>query len=376
MRELKIPVSVNGKIINTLRAVLPDLPVALARLAQYILDNTNDVTSQNVTEVATSAGVGEATVVRLAKFLKMQGYKEFQLELAKEIAGSAVPSSEEQILDSDISNKDDCTIIARKLKYAINCSLNENIRSLDEKTLRKVAEAIYKAHKVYIVGVGNSCLSALFFKNKLCRIGLDAMCEPMNHFQYTGLAILKRKDVVIALSQRGSSYETIKSVQIGKANGAVIVVITNNLVSKLTQYADYVIYNGNEEGALQGDSAATIAAQIHICEVLYTLVVSFNRSKAIKTKQITLQALNKRVSEDSEQNVKSGSKSNPNNGANDDHDDHDGLGANDSRDSNDSSVAHDSDDGNDGSVSNDSECGSFSNDGHDGNAGHNQQQQK
>ena len=75
MRELNLPVSLSGKIINTLRAVLPDLPVALGRLTKYILENTREVTTQNVTEVAKSAGVGEATVVRLAKFLKFIPYQ-------------------------------------------------------------------------------------------------------------------------------------------------------------------------------------------------------------------------------------------------------------------------------------------------------------
>ena len=177
MRELNLPVSLSGKIINTLRAVLPDLPVALGRLTKYILENTREVTTQNVTEVAKSAGVGEATVVRLAKFLKFQGFKEFQLELAKEIAGNSLPSEEEKILDSDISDGDDCTMIARKLKLSIIHSLNENIRSLDENTLMPVADAIYKARKVFIVGVGNSCLSALFLKNKLSRIGIDAVSK-------------------------------------------------------------------------------------------------------------------------------------------------------------------------------------------------------
>ena len=113
----------------------------------------------------------------------------------------------------------------------------------------------------------------------------------MNHFMYTSLAMLGPSDVVIALSQKGNSYETIKGFEIGKATGALTVAITNNPVGKIAHMADYVIYNGNEEGMLQGDSAATIVAQIHICELLYSIVVSFNRTKATKTKQITLQAL-------------------------------------------------------------------------------------
>ncbi len=290
MHELNIPISVNGKIITTLRAVQDDLPIALKRLTTYILEHTEAVIVQNVTELAKSASVGEATVVRLAKLLKFQGFKEFQLEMAKEIAGNS-QNEDEQILDSNISDGDDCQIIARKIKVAMTKSISENIRAVDEKSFYTVAEAVFKARRVCIFGVGNSCLSALFLKNKLNRIGLDAQCEEMSHFMYTSMSMLSPSDVVIALSQKGNSYETLKAFEIGKSTGALAVAITNNPVGKLAQMADVVIFNGNEEGALQGDSAATIAAQIHVCEIIYALVVSLNRTRAVKTKQLTLKAL-------------------------------------------------------------------------------------
>lgn len=290
MGKLNIPSCVNGKIINTLRAVEEDLPLALKRLATYILTSPDQVITQSITDIATASAVGEATVVRLAKTLKFPGFKEFQLELIKEIAGKG-QQAEEQILDSNIVDGDDAMVIAKKLKLAMQRSLGENIHNLDEKMLHHVSDAIFKARKVFIIGVGNSSLSALFLKNKLCRIGIDADSEPMSHFMYTSLAMLGPSDVVIALSQKGNSYETLRGFEIGKSTGALCVAITNNPVGKLVEHADYVIFNGNEEGALQGDSAATIAAQIHVCELLYALVVSYNRAKATKTKQVTLQAL-------------------------------------------------------------------------------------
>lgn len=290
MGKLNIPSCVSGKILITLRAIENDLPLALRRLTTYILNSPDEIIVKSITEIATAAEVGEATVVRLAKTLKFPGFKEFQLELVKEIAGKG-QQEEEQILDSNIVDGDDAVVMAKKLKLAMQRSLGENIHNIDEKVLNQVAEAVFKARKVFIVGVGNSSLSALFLKNKLCRIGIDANSELMSHFMYTSLAMLGPSDVVIAVSQRGSSYETVHAFKIAKATGALCVAVTNNPVSKIVEYADYVIFNGNEEGSLQGDSAATIAAQIHVCELLYSIVVSFDRAKATKTKQVTLQAL-------------------------------------------------------------------------------------
>lgn len=298
MKELNIPDRVNGKIIATLRAVEKDLPEALKRLSKFILSDPNHASSLSVIDVARSASVGEATVVRLAKTLNFPGYKEFQIELVKELAVNSQHSSEEQILDSNIEDDDNCMVMAKKVKLSIMRSLTENIKSLDEKVIVAVADAIYKARKVYIIGVGNSCLTALYLKNKLCRIGIDAYSEAMTHFMYTSLAMLGPSDVVVAISQKGGSYETNKAFKIGKDTGALAVAITNNPVSKLSSMADYLIINGNEEGELQGDSAATITAQLHICELIYSLVVASNRTKAAKTKQLTLKALTQDLNSD------------------------------------------------------------------------------
>lgn len=291
---MKISENAGGSILNTLSTVADELPVALKRLALYILDNPDFVISNNLAEIAKGAKVGEATVVRLAKNLQYPGFKEFQIELAMEIAGKLQQG--EQILDSNISDEDDCFVIAKKLKFSIGRSLDENIRFIDEGELKIVSDAIYKAHKVFIIGSGNSSLSALFLKNKLSRIGIDAQCEIMSHFLYTSLSMLKPGDVVIAFSQRGNSYETVKAFEIGKESGALTVAVTNAPNSKIAAMADHVILNGNEEGMLQGDSAATITAQFHICELLYAMVVAFNRTKASKTKQMTLKALGKEIS--------------------------------------------------------------------------------
>lgn len=292
MSKFNIPANVTGKILGTLRSIEADLPLALRRLTLYILNSPDEVIVKSVTDIASASEVGEATVVRLAKTLNFPGFKEFQLALVQELAGKKqAQDSDERILESNIVDGDDAIVIAKKIKLAISRSLSENIHIIDEKVLMSVADAIYKARKVYIIGVGNSSLSAMFLKNKLCRIGLDAQNEPMSHFMYSALALLGPSDVVIALSQRGHSYETLKGFEIGKATGALAVAITNSPVSPLVNMADYVIFNGNEEGALQGDSAATIAAQIHICDLLYALVVSLNRTKATKTKQMTLKAL-------------------------------------------------------------------------------------
>ncbi|MBO8416824.1 MAG: MurR/RpiR family transcriptional regulator, partial [Proteobacteria bacterium] len=46
---------------------------------------------------------------------------------------------------------------------------------------------------------------------------------------------------------------------------------------------------------LQGDSMSTIAAQLHICELIYVMLLQANYQKALKTKQRTVNALDMKL---------------------------------------------------------------------------------
>lgn len=214
-----------------------------------------------------------------------------------EYAGKA---SEEkpQILDDTIVETDGADVIALKVKNTVNFAIDENIDGLNIEAMNKVTEAILKARKVVFYGMGNSALSAIYLKNKLARIGLNTVQEMFTHFMYTTASLLGPEDVVV-FSHNGRTAESIKAKRIAKEAGAVCVAVTNQLASPLARLADLSIFNGNRERYLQGDSLATIASQLHICEIIYSMVVNHNTLKAAKTKQITIEAIERsRVPED------------------------------------------------------------------------------
>ena len=47
-------------------------------------------------------------------------------------------------------------------------------------------------------------------------------------------SLLKKGDVVIAVSHSGSTKDPIETLQVAKKNGAVTVAITNNSISPIT----------------------------------------------------------------------------------------------------------------------------------------------
>ena len=277
------------QILDTLSRIRDELPTALRRLAAYILEHPREVAHSNLTDISRDAGVGEASIVRLAKKLGFTGYHDFKIAFAMEYAGKA-SAEKPQILDDTIVDTDGADVIALKVKNTVNFAIDENINGLNIEAMNKVTEAILKARKVVFYGMGNSALSAIYLKNKLARIGLNTVQEMFTHFMYTTASLLGPEDVVV-FSHKGRTAESIKAMKIAREAGAVCVAVTNQLASPLARLADLSIFNGNRERYLQGDSLATIASQLHICEIIYSMVVNHNTLKAAKTKQITIEAI-------------------------------------------------------------------------------------
>ncbi len=53
----------------------------------------------------------------------------------------------------------------------------------------------------------------------------------------------------------------------------------------MTEYADYVLVNGNKQGKLQGDSIGTKIAQLFVLDLIYALLVQGEEEIAAQTKQ-------------------------------------------------------------------------------------------
>ena len=277
------------KILSRLHFMQNDMPKAMKRLAEHIIRNPNQIIASNISQIASIAGVGEATVVRFAKHLGYPGFQEFKIGLAIEISG--MQKQDNDIVESQIKADDNPMAIGKKVLNAVSSALSENLDFLTDLDCSLVAKKIYQANKVVIIGMGSSGLCAQYLKNKLTRIGINALCEANTHFMYTAASLVSPGDVAIAISQKGASPETLKAFRIAKAAGALCVLITHQTGTVLAKEADYVFFSGNHEGFMQSDSLGTIVSQLHICEILYILLVQLNPQKAITIKQMTLKAL-------------------------------------------------------------------------------------
>lgn len=279
----------SGNVLNTISSLYHSLTKSEKKIADTILRSPDLVSQCPLSEIAKHLEVGEATLVRFCRTIGFKGFSDFKLELSIELATK--DNNDETVLETEIMPSDDSLTIAQKLQAAVSNVMEETVNLLDLKQLEQVVKAIKKARRIFLFGVGSSGVTAEDAKNKLMRIGFQVDATGNNHFMYMQAALLTPSDVAIGLSHSGYSAETAHTLKIAKQNGATTVALTHSLRSPVTEYADYVLVNGNKQRKLQGDSIGTKIAQLFVLDLIYALLVQGKEELAAQTKQKTLNVI-------------------------------------------------------------------------------------
>ncbi|ACX82946.1 Uncharacterized HTH-type transcriptional regulator ybbH [Aggregatibacter actinomycetemcomitans] len=280
----------NGNVLNTVSTLYQSLTKTEKKIADVISQSPEMVMQYSLSELASNLNVGEATFVRFCRTLGFKGFSDFKLAFSIELA-TARESRDDTVLETEIMPDDDSLKIAHKLQAAISKVMDETVNLLDFQQLERVVQAIQKAKRVFLFGVGSSGVTAEDAKNKFMRIGVPVDATGNNHFMYMQAALLKETDVAIGISHSGYSQETAHTLKIAKQNGATTVALTHSLRSPITEHADFVLVNGNKQGKLQGDSIGTKIAQLFVLDLIYALLVQAEQDAATKTKQKTLNVI-------------------------------------------------------------------------------------
>ena len=280
----------NGNVLNSISSLYQSLTKTEKKIADVITQSPDCIMQYSLAQLAERLDVGEATLVRFCRTLGFKGFSDFKLAFSIELAKTR-EGRDDTVLETEILPNDDSQTIAHKLQSAINSVMNETINLLDFHQLEVVVNAIRGANRVFLFGVGSSGVTAEEAKNKFMRIGIQVDASGNNHFMYMQVALLQRNDVAIGISHSGYSQETAHALKIAKENGATTVALTHSMRSPLTEYADFVLVNGNKQGKLQGDSIGTKTAQLFVLDLIYAVLVQAEYEKAIKIKEKTLNVI-------------------------------------------------------------------------------------
>ncbi len=221
--------SIHLQLAESYAALSPQLK----RAASYVLEHPAEMAFQSIRKTAQAASVTPSTLVRLAKRLGYESYEPF-----REVFQSAVQAAPVELSGRASQLKQQHRKPEAALFAEVGDAAFDNIGRLftaDNQTrVKEAAERILAARRVAVVGFRDTFACAYHF----AYVGRIAMPEVtlirgQEGGLLTELAPFNEQDVVVAFGFEPYCAETMKALEITRANGVQAIVITDTLRSPL-----------------------------------------------------------------------------------------------------------------------------------------------
>lgn len=257
----------NGQnVIVKIKAIHSSLSSKEKAVADYIMNNPQEIIHLSITEFSEYSSVAEATIFRFCKRLGFRGYQAFKIALASEVVEPIKNIHEE------IKEEDDVHTLAEKVFAGHIEAIKDTLNLLDAKMLEDIVGILSKASRIDFYGSGGSSAIALDAYHKFLRTGINCNAHSDGHQQIISAALLGPGQAAIGISHSGSNKDVIEALRIAKANGAATIAITNHYKSPLSKEADFVLYTTSRETYFRSEALASRLVQLSLIDVLHVAV--------------------------------------------------------------------------------------------------------
>lgn len=209
-------------------------------IADYILSHKDEVSEMSIQKLAEETYTSTSAIMRLCSRLKLSGYRQFKVQLSKEI--TSLDSNSDLDDPSFPFHMDSSTAeIAASIKRITVQTLEEARKMLSSSDLNKAADIFMKASQKALFGIGDAYLAGLSFQTRMMRLGIHFLATPVYGEQYHQADTLSNKDAALLLSYSGTTTSTVQCARILRKNGVRIVSITGDGTSPLARLSDVVL---------------------------------------------------------------------------------------------------------------------------------------
>ena len=123
------------------------------------------------------------------------------------------------------------------------------------------------------------------------RIGFTTVPVTDSHTMVIMSSITNDDDVIVAISNSGTTKEVIKTVKQAKENGTKIITLTEDSDNPLRKLSDYELTYKSAETIFETGSISSKIPQIFLLDLLYTEVIKEMFSEAVEKKIKTTSAI-------------------------------------------------------------------------------------
>lgn len=248
------------------------------RIADLMIDQPVKVVNLPIKEIAKMAGTSEAAIVRFSKRLGLSGIKVVKVELARELHTIDIEKK-----PSKIEFTDSVEVLKEKVFNNSIQALYNTEKILSPKIIDDAAQAIIKAKRMMIFGVGIAQVVGEDFRLKLAQIDKLAYLANDSFTAVSMLANFEPGDVLFAITSSGRSKEMIEVIKYAKKQKITIILLTQKVPSPALRMADIALAMAKEESNFKVGTMTVRLVQLAIIDAVYLRIGSIQSEAVIKS---------------------------------------------------------------------------------------------
>jgi DNA-binding MurR/RpiR family transcriptional regulator len=258
-----------------LLSALPRLTPTALRVAHVIRHDPAAAAQLTVSELAERSEASTSAVVRLAKTLGYEGYPQLRLALAASGNDDGSP-----VFATDINADDELSKVLQKLTAFETEGMLATAELADPATMEAVVDALVRARRVELIGIGASGLVAMDMAQKLTRIGRWCGACTSEDDALVQASLLQEGDVAVAFSHTGETAAVVETVRRAGEGRVTTVAVTAGTHSRLARFAAHTVLVAGREDGFRSAAMASRMSQLLIVDALYVGVLQRTPSAA------------------------------------------------------------------------------------------------
>ena len=258
------------------------------KIVDYVLEHQKETQYISITDLSAECEVAVSTVSLFCRKLKLAGFNDFKLELAR----AALPEgSNMSQLTGAVLPGDTAGVVMGKVLHTMQEELNNAYQMLSASSVTRAVDLLRAAGQVVCLGQGNHSVVALAAWAQFSTTSPKFKTIQDSHMQTVVLSTLRREDVVLYFSHSGATHEVLEAAELIRGRGASLILVTRYLNSPASAYADTVLLCGPNEQPFQFGSSAALVAQLYVVEVLLSEFIRRDPDQAERSRQSVGKAL-------------------------------------------------------------------------------------
>ncbi|MCK5501471.1 MAG: MurR/RpiR family transcriptional regulator [Tritonibacter mobilis] len=223
-------------LISNLRQLNGTFAAREQKVADFVSAHLEEISGMTIAELAGAVGVSTPTVVRFCRSMGCDGFREFKLRLAQNLATSLqyLAPSHRDVSEGGAGAVD-------QVLGALYATVNVMRQQIVPERMDAAVQALTEAGQIVVAGVGGgSTMVAQEAANRMFRLGIPAVAVSDSYLLQMRAATLGTNDVLLLVSTSGAADEVVSAAGIAGGYGATVVAITRP-GSRLAQEATIAI---------------------------------------------------------------------------------------------------------------------------------------